>query len=376
MGLWDKLKGELIDIIEWLDPSNDTMVYRFQRHGNEIKYGAKLTCRESQNAVFVNEGKIADVFQPGMYTLETRNLPVLSTILGWKHGFQSPFKAEVYFVNTKRYTDLKWGTKNPIMLRDPEFGPVRIRAFGTYCMRVTDAGKFIKEIVGTDGHFSTEDITDQLRNMIVTRFTDKLGECKIPVLDMAGNVNELGEFIQKQIQPEFDEYGLDITKMLVENISLPPAVEEALDTRSSMGVLGNLQAYTQYQVANAIPEAAANPGGLAAAGVGVGMGVGMAGAMTGAMNQAMHPQQQQQMGGGAGMPPPLPGQQQVAFFAAINGNQAGPFDMNMLQQQLQAGQITRDTLVWKQGMPNWTKAGEVPELQPLFGAVPPPLPPS
>jgi membrane protease subunit (stomatin/prohibitin family) len=154
MGLWDKLRGELIDIIEWLDPSNDTMVYRFERRGNEIKYGAKLTVREGQAAVFVNEGQIADVFPPGMYTLETSNLPIVSTLQGWKYGFESPFKAEVYFCSTRRFTDLKWGTKNPVMLRDPEFGPIRLRAFGAYAMRVSDPGTFIKEIVGTDGHFT------------------------------------------------------------------------------------------------------------------------------------------------------------------------------------------------------------------------------
>ncbi|MBT8484529.1 MAG: SPFH domain-containing protein, partial [Phycisphaerae bacterium] len=264
MGIWDRLKTELIDIIEWLDPSNDTMVHRFERYENEIKYGAKLIVREGQAAVFVNEGQIADVFGPGTHTLETKNLPILATLKGWKYGFHSPFKAEVYFCSTRRFTDLKWGTQNPVMLRDSEFGPVRLRAFGTYVIKTSDPGTFIREIVGTDGHFTTDEITEQLRNMIVSRFTDILGESNIPILDLAGNYDELGDFITNRIQPEFGTYGLELTKFLVENISLPPAVEEALDKRSSMGVIGDLKKYTQFQTAEAIRDAAQNPGGMAA----------------------------------------------------------------------------------------------------------------
>ncbi|MEM7232092.1 MAG: SPFH domain-containing protein, partial [Planctomycetota bacterium] len=305
-------------------------------------------------------------------TLETQNLPILSTLKGWKYGFESPFKAEVYFVNTKRFNDLKWGTKNPIMLRDPEFGPVRLRAFGTYEIKVDKADTFLKEIVGTDGHFTTDEITNQLRNMIVSRFTDLLGESKIPILDLAANYDELGTFVTERIAPEFEAYGLEMSKLLVENISLPPAVEEALDKRSSMGVVGNLAAYTQFQSANAIEDLAQNPGGggIASGGMGMGMGFAMANQMGQALNQ---PGQQQPQGGG-GMPPPLPNQQ-ISFFAAIGGQQAGPFDAAQLQQQIQGGAITRDTLVWKQGMPNWTAAKDVPELTSFFGAVPPPLPP-
>ncbi|MCW8128953.1 MAG: SPFH domain-containing protein [Planctomycetota bacterium] len=366
MGLWDSIKHQLIDIIQWLDESNDTMVYRFERYANEIKYGAKLVVRESQSAVFVNEGKIADVFRPGTYTLTTQNLPILSTLLGWKYGFESPFKAEVYFVNTKRFTDNKWGTKNPIMLRDAEFGPLRLRAFGTYALRVKDPAQLIREIAGTNGRFTVEEITEQLRNMIVSRFADILGESKIPALDLAANYNELGDFIAKKIQPEFEPYGLEVLNMLVENISLPPEVEKVLDQRTSMGVIGNLQAYTQFQAANAIPDAAKNPGGLAAAGVGLGMGVAMAGQMAPAMAPAP--------GAGPGMPPPLP--QAVAFFVGVGGQQQGPYDMQTLQQQVLAGRVNRETLVWKNGMAQWTAAGQVPELAGLFANTPPPLPPA
>jgi len=367
MGLLDKIRGEFIDIIEWTDSSGDTMVYRFDRHDNEIKMGAKLTVREGQVAVFINKGQLADVFEPGMYTLETDNMPILSTLMGWKHGFHSPFKAEVYFVSTRRFTDLKWGTKHPITLRDAEFGPVRLRAFGTYVIKVSDAGTFIKEIVGTDGHFTTDEVTDQLRNMIVSRFADIIGESKIPVLDMAANYDELGEFITGKIKDGFGNYGLEVTKMLVENISLPEAVEQALDKRSSMGVIGNLDQYTKFQTANAMEEAAKNPGGMAAGGMGMGMGFAMANQMGQSMTSP--PQQQPP----AATPPPLP--QTPQFHVAIDGTQAGPFDISALKQHIQSGKLTRETLVWRQGMTGWTAAGQVEELTTLFGAVPPPLPP-
>lgn len=364
MGLWDKLKGELIDIVEWLDDSSNTMVHRFERYGNEIKNGAKLVVRPGQVAVFVNEGQLADVFEPGTHSLETRNLPILSTLQGWKHGFESPFKAEVYFASTRRFTDLKWGTKNPVMLRDPEFGPVRLRAFGTYVVRVKDAAGLIHEIVGTDGHFTTDEITDQLRNLIVSRFTDILGESKIPILDLAANYDEMGNFISTRIQTEFEAYGLELTKLLVENISLPPAVEEALDKRASMGVVGNLQAYSQFQAAEAMEKAAENPGGMAAGGMGMGMGF----AMANQMGQAVSGPQAQQPG-----PPPMP--QAVEFFLALDGTQTGPFGMDVLKAKVTSGELTAETLAWKQGLPDWTPAGKVVELASLFAAGgPPPLP--
>ncbi len=372
MGLFDKLRGELIDIIEWTDPSNDTMVYRFERYDNEIKMGAKLTVREGQNAVFINKGQIADVFSPGMYTLETDNMPILSTLMGWKHGFHSPFKAEVYFVSTRRFTDLKWGTKHPITLRDPEFGPVRLRAFGSYAIKVTDPGTFIKEVVGTDGHFTTDEITDQLRNLIISKFADLIGESKIPVLDLAANYDELGEFVTEKIKEHFEGYGLGATKLLVENISLPEAVEEALDKRSSMGVIGDLKKYTQFQAANALEDAAKNPGGMAAGGMGMGMGFAMANQMGQAMSNPQQAQPQPQAPGQA--PPPLPNQA-TQFHVALNGQQAGPFSTGTLRSYVQSGQLTPDTLVWTQGMTGWTAAGQVDQLKNLFGATPPPLPP-
>lgn len=363
MGLFDKIRGEFIDVIEWTDSSNDTMVYRFERQGNEIKYGAKLTVRESQVAVFVNEGQIADVFQPGMYTLETQNIPLLSTLQGWKHGFNSPFKAEVYFVNTRRFTDLKWGTKNPVMMRDKEFGMVRLRAFGAYEVRVKDAPTFLKEIVGTDDRFHTDEVAEQLRNILVSKFTNLIGTANIPVLDLAGSYDQLGKLLTERIGPEFNEYGLSLTKILVENISLPPEVEAAIDKRTSMGVVGDLGRYAQFQAADSIPAAAANPGGTMGAAMGIGMGAAMGQQMAGVLNQQPPP----------AAPPPLPGGN--SFFVAVNGQQQGPFDMAALTRRLQQGLLTRETLVWAQGMANWTPAGQVADFAPLFANAPPPLPP-
>jgi membrane protease subunit (stomatin/prohibitin family) len=378
VGFFQKLKAEFIDIVEWLDPSNDTLLYRFERYHNEIKNGAKLVVRESQVAVFVNEGQIADVFQPGTYTLETKNLPILATLKGWKYGFNSPFKAEVYYANTKNFTDRRWGTKNPVMLRDPEFGAIRLRAFGNYAMRIKDPVKVIKEIAGTDSNFTLDEVTDQLRNIIITRFTDAMAEAKIPAIDMATQYDELSKLVHEKIAHEFEEYGLELTKFLVENISFPPEVEEAIDKRSSMGVIGNLNNYMQYQAANSLEQAAQNPGGAAGEGIGLGMGFAMANQMAGMFQQ--QPQQQYRQPQGpppaqAGPPPP-PIPPSVQFHVVINGQQAGPYNTPVLAQMIQQKSITPDTLVWKQGMANWMKAGDVPEMSVLFAPQGPPPPPS
>lgn len=285
MGILNKIRGEFIDIIEWLDPTNNTIIHRFERYQNEIKNGAKLTVRESQQAIFINEGQIADIFKPGMHALSTQNLPILATLKGWKYGFNSPFLAEVYFVSTKQFTDLLWGTPNPIMLRDPEFGPIRIRANGNYAMKITDPAMFIKTIAGTDGSFTTESITNQLRNVAITRFTDAIAESKIPVLDMASNFDEISKFCENKMKPEFQEYGIELIKFLVASITLPENVEEALDKRSSMTIIGDMSKFTQFQVAESMEAAANNPGGGASEGIGMGMGFGMANAMMVQMGQ-------------------------------------------------------------------------------------------
>ncbi|MCY4369290.1 MAG: SPFH domain-containing protein [bacterium] len=362
MAIWRKLRGEFVDIVEWTDDSQDTLVYRFQRYANEIKYGAQLVVREGQDAVFVNQGKLADVFEPGRYILETDNLPILSTLQGWKHGFSSPFKAEVYFVSTRRFTDLKWGTKNPLMLRDQDFGLVRLRAFGTYAIRVHDAAILLRELVGTDGRYTTDEITDQLRNVIVSRFADLLGESNIPALDLVSNYDELGSYMTGKVKPEFNAYGLDLTKLLVENISLPEDVEAALDKRTSMAAVGNLNAFSQFQAATAMEDAANNPG-TAGGAVGLGMGMIMGGQMGQAATQSPE----------APAPPPVP--PPLQFFVAADGQQTGPFGMDTLAVDVQQGRISRDTLVWQAGMAQWTRAGDVDAFATLFGATPPPLPP-
>ncbi|MBT1073461.1 SPFH domain-containing protein [Pelotalea chapellei] len=368
MTLWQEIKAEFIDIIEWIDESNDTLAWRFPRYENEIKQGAQLIVRQSQAAVFVDQGKIADVFSPGRHELATRNLPVLSTLRGWKYLFDSPFKAEVYFVNTKNFTNLKWGTKNPVMLRDSEFGPVRLRSYGTYVVRVVDPARFVREIVGTGAHFTLEGICDQLKNLIVTRFSDLLGESGISVLDLAANYDELSARLKDKIAPEFLEYGLDVTKLLVENISLPIEVEEALDKRTSIGVIGNLDNFVKFQGANAMEMAAKNPGGDASAGVGMGIGF----AMANQMGKVMAPPPVEPQGSS---PPTLPpGAAAVNYFVGKNGKQAGPFDETAVAAYIGKGAITEETLMWKAGMEGWEAAGKFPEFVLLFDSNPPPLP--
>ena len=296
MGILDRVNpfNQFIEVIEWLDDSGNTMLYRFPVADQEIKNGAKLTVRESQAAVFVFQGQIADVFPPGFYTIDGGNTPILSKLGAWKYGFNSPFKAEVYFVNTKQFTDLKWGTMNPIMMRDADFGMVRLRAFGIYSIRVADPRAFIKEVAGTNGKFDTEDIEGQLKRTLVSGFTDALGESKIAALDLASNYDELGVFGRKKLNDEFKSFGLELTKFIIENISLPPEVEAAMDKRTSMGVLGDAQRYAQFQAADAMRDAAKNPSGGAGLGAGLGAGFAVGGAMANAMGGAMNPQQQHQ----------------------------------------------------------------------------------
>jgi membrane protease subunit (stomatin/prohibitin family) len=380
MGLMDWAKGQFIDIIEWTEPSqNEILAHRFTRHKNEIKNGAKLIVREGQAAGFVKEGQLADVKLPGMYTLDTKNMPILSTILGWKYGFESPFKCEVYFIATRQWTDQKWGTQNPIMYRDPEFGPVRLRAFGNYAFKITDPGTFLKELVATDPSFELYEISAQFRNVVVSRFIDALGASRIPMLDLAGNYEKVGKIALEKIAPEMAKMGISLTQFFVENISLPPEVEEALDKRAKMSVLGNLDQYTKLQTADSIPVAAANSGGVAGLGVGLGAGVAfgqqMGGALAGAAGASgvvtpANTNPPAAVGGGG--PPPLP--TAVAYHASIDGAAAGPFDMTALAGHVRTGKLTRATLVWKTGMASWAAADTVPELLPLFASVPPPLP--
>ena len=305
MSILDKVKeaalNQFIEVIEWLDESKDTLLYRFPVAGQEIKNGAQLIVRESQAAVFVFEGQVADVFTPGRYTVDGGNTPILSKLGAWKHGFNSPIKSEVYFVNTKQFTDMKWGTSNPIMLRDQDFGIVRLRAFGAYSLRVADPGEFIKQVAGTNAHFQTEDIDGQLKRAIVTEFSDAIGEMKIPALDLAAQYKELGEAIRAKINEDFRTYGLEVTKFYVENVSLPPEVEAAMDKRASMGALGDAGKYMQFQAADALRDAAQNEGGGAGLGAGLGAGFAVGGQMASAFGAGP------QGGGGASSTVACPG---------------------------------------------------------------------
>jgi membrane protease subunit (stomatin/prohibitin family) len=281
--IWDRITSQLIEIIEWLNDDPNTMVWRFPVRGQEIKNGAKLIVREGQAAVFVNEGKLADVFTPNTYTLTTQNLPILATLKGWKYGFNSPFKAEVYFISTTQFNDLKWGTQNPIMLRDPEFGPIRLRAFGIFSIKVSDPAKLIRQVTATSSNFPIEEILGQLKHNLVSRFTSALANAKIAALDLAGNYDEIGKRVVPAIKADFEDLGIDVTKFFIENISLPPEVEQALDTRSKMRILGNMQQYAAYQMASAIPDAARTPNSMAGAGMGLAAGWAMGNQLGNAM---------------------------------------------------------------------------------------------
>ena len=372
--VFDFLKGEFVDVISWLDDTRDTMVWRFERRGQAIKYGAKLTVREGQAAVFIHEGQLADVFGPGLYQLETNNMPIMTTLQHWDHGFQSPFKSEVYFVNTTRFNDQKWGTKNPIMARDPEFGPVRLRAFGTYTMRVSDPGKFMTEIVGTDGEFTSDEISYQIRNIIVQAASQILAGSGIPVLDMAANTGDLGKLIAQAITPKVAEYGLSIPEFYIENISLPEEVEKAMDKRSSIGVVGDLNKYMQFNTAEAMNQPGGAMGSAMATGAGMAMGMGMAqnmgpwGARPTAAPMGAQPPAQ------AHTPPPPPpvGKE---WHLAENGATKGPFTEWALAGMVGSGALARGTMVWSAGMEGWKPASDT-ELARLFSHMPPPPPPA
>ena len=353
-----------------MDDTRDTLVWRFEREGHEIKYGAKLTVREGQAAVFVHEGQLADVFMPGLYMLETNNMPILTSLNHWDHGFRSPFKSEIYFVNTTRFADLKWGTKNPVICRDPEFGPVRLRAYGTYAIRVADPAKFLREIVGTDGEFTMDEISFQIRNIIVQEFSRTIARAGIPVLDMAANTRELGQIVSRDIAPVLAEYGLATPELYVENISLPPAVEEVLDKRTSMGVIGNLNQYMQFQAAEALGRDGA---GAAAIQAGLGAGLGLQiGQQAAAQTGPWGARPVVEAAPAAIAPPPPPVEH--VWHIAENGQTHGPYSKARLGRMATEGGLTRDTFVWTAGQDGWKKAGEVMELAQLFTVLPPPPP--
>jgi membrane protease subunit (stomatin/prohibitin family) len=289
MGLWDKIVGEFIDVVEWTDDSSDTLVYRFPTYNKEIQMGSSLIVRESQIAVFVYRGQIADVFEPGHYKLATANMPLMTTLQHWTHGFNSPFKSEVYYFNTRQYTDLKWGTPNPITLRDAEFGVLRVRAFGSYSMRVKDPERMMREISGTEERYTVSQIENQIRAAIITRFTDHVASSKVPFLDYAANLNEFSSALVPTMSEELDRFGLGLETFFVQNVSLPPEVEKLIDKRAGMAALGDMDQYTKFQMAEAIPMAASagGDGGMAGAGIGAGMGMAMGSAMANSLGGGM-----------------------------------------------------------------------------------------
>ncbi|MGK9271265.1 SPFH domain-containing protein [Williamsia muralis] len=376
MGIIGKIKGELVDIIEWMDDSRSTLAWRFPRYHNEIKNGAELIVREGQQAVFVYRGQLADRFGPGHYQLTTENLPLLSTLQGWKHGFNSPFRSEVYFINTRPVTDLRWGTANPVTVRDPDFTMVQVRANGLCVVRVAEPDIFLREVIGTDSEVDVEEISELLRRVITLAFSDMIMETRLGVIDLQGRQVELSQRLRDFVAERVDdEFGLSIDSITM-NISLPDEITSAMTRGVARGVeeggflnnVGDLGRYQQGKAADAMLAAAQNPGGgamgdMMSAGMGVALGSQMAGQFGGQAQQANAAAPQG--------PPPLPG---AAAFHIDNGGQpAGPYTVAQLQGAVASGQFTGATLVWTQGMPGWAQAATVPALAGLF-ATPPPIP--
>jgi len=332
----------------------------FQHIIGRLSMGQTYSKRVS-STIFVNEGVVADVLEAGIYELETKNLPILTSLQNWHHGFNSPFKAEVYFINTKRFTNLKWGTRNPIMVRDPEFSMVRIRAFGTYEIRVIEPKLFMVEIVGTDGHFVVDEIDEQLKNLIVTNFATVLGKSRVPILDLVSNYDKFSKFITKNIAPQFREYGLELTKVLIENISLPESLERALDERATREIAGDLDDNIKYQVGNALKEGRGSISDI------IGMQVGFSFAKDVVENIDSNSVKSKK-----DMPPPLPDREVISYYVAINGESKGPFSSKEVDKMVADGDIKRDTLMWKKGLDSWVEAKEL--IEESFREVPPPLP--
>ncbi|MGQ0847067.1 MAG: SPFH domain-containing protein [Sporichthyaceae bacterium] len=365
MGLIDKLKGELVDIVEWMDDSRSTLAWRFPRYNNEIKNGAQLIVREGQQAVFVYRGALADRFGPGSYELVTEALPVLSTLQGWKHGFQSPFRSEVYFINTRPVTDLRWGTPQPIVIRDQDFGPIPLRANGLCVVRIADPEIFLRQVIGTDSAVELEELTELLRRLIATAFADLMGGAGVSAIDLQHKNAELADKLRAMVAERVDdEFGLAIDSIAM-NVSLPDEITAAmtagvakgLETRGYVQNVGDVGRLAQVRAADATLAAAENTGGGAGSMVGAGVGLALG----------------QQMAGGlaaAAAPPPIG----VLFHMEAGGQATGPFNLDQLRGAAASGQLTPATLVWTTGMAGWAPASSVAQLAPLF-STPPPIPP-
>ncbi len=365
------MSRRIFDIIEFVDEKKEEIVHRFPERGSgDFRIGSQLIVRESQTAIFFRDGKALDAFGPGRHTITTANVPFLADLIGKAFSGQSPFTAEVYFVTTRELQDMKWGTPQPITIRDPELGMARVTGYGKYAIQITDPQLFVAKVVGTQNLYSTRDIEGFFRSIILTKITDLIGEMKKSIIDLAAFVEELSAGVRAKAAEEFASRGVTLNSLYIDSISPTEETAKAIDARAAMGAIGNMQAYMQYQSAQAIRDAAQNPG-AGGQGMNLATGIALGGAAGQMLGQSM--QQQQQMAQAPAAPPPLP--QAASFHVAIGGQQAGPYDMATLQQYVQSGQITRDTLVWKAGMAAWTKAGDVADLSSLFGSVPPPLPP-
>lgn len=283
MGLRSFLEQQFIDVIQWTEPETGVLAYRYPMANMEIQSGAQLTVRESQMAAFVNEGRIADVFGPGLYTLTTRTLPLLTDLKNWDKEFHSPFKSDVFFFSTRLQMDQKWGTATPITIREKEFGAVRVRAYGIYSYRITDARAFFRNVSATQELYRVENLEGQLRNTIVGKMTEVIAPVEVPFLDMAANQGELARKVSEQLRPAFAALGLGLDSFVIENLSLPEELQKFLDQRISMNLVGDMGRYTQFSAAQSIPLAAANPGGAAGEGVGLGAGIAMGQTLINAM---------------------------------------------------------------------------------------------
>ena len=272
MGIFDFIKGEFIEVIDWVDDTQDTVIYKFPDKGNKIMNGAQLTVRESQVVVLMNEGEFGDVYIPGRHELTTKNMPITTTLKSWKYLFDSPFKVDIYYVSTKQFTNLKWGTSNPVIIRDTDFGQVRLRSFGSYTMRVIEPKKFIKEIAGTQPWVRVHAVNEQLRNTIISKLSEGLAEAKISVLDLAANFTEIGEKLKPVFQKEFDVWGIELCQFYIENVSLPEEVEKMLDKSTELNILKDkLNQFNQMQGGIALENMANNPGAASTAGLGAGV---------------------------------------------------------------------------------------------------------
>ena len=387
MGLLDKLKGELVDIIEWIDDSRSTLAWRFPRYQNEIKNGAQLIVREGQRAVFVYRGALADQFEPGHYELTSENLPIMSTLQGWKHGFDSPFRSEVYFINTRPVTDLRWGTPQPVTVRDPDFKMVQVRANGLCVVKIADVEIFLKEVIGTDSAVEADEIAELLRRVISMAFTDMVMETGLGAIDLQGQQvalsGKLAEFVQERVD---DEFGLAIPEMTMNISLLPDEITQAMTRGVAKGVEASgfvenvdLDKYQQAQAADAMLAAAENEGGQRhgrhdADGHGCRHGR-PDGRSDGRPVGRRGPGPPRRSAGGLLQPARLRCRARSCSTSTTAGTPGGPYDMGQMQLGIQNGQVTGQTLVWANGMAAWSPAQSVPELQALFAA-PPPMPPT